>query len=89
MLAYLVRKERPIPNTHALRMTVINERADTGNPENCAMTIRMPMRIRMLERDINAVYQGITITTNSPRTVEGCAEKCVSNSFGVPEIISS
>ena len=78
-----------MPNTHAPKITVNRERVDIGNPENCVRIVKMPIRISMLGRDMGRVYQGDTITTNSPRTVEGCVEKCKSKSVGVPEIISS
>ena len=48
----LVRSERPMPNTHAPKMTASRERKDTGNPENGAIMVRTPRRIRMLGRDI-------------------------------------
>lgn len=78
-----------MPSTHAPRITVNNERVDTGNPENGTIIVKMPIIIRMLGRDIKIVYQDSTITTNSPRIVSWCTAKCASNSSGVPEITSS
>ena len=78
-----------MPKTHTPRMTIMRERNDTGTPEKFATIIRIPRIIRMLGRDMGQVYQGDTITTNSPRTVSGCATKCSSNSVGVPEMTSS
>ena len=68
---------------------MIRARADAGRPENGAMMVRIPTRIRMPGFDIKLVYQGSTMTTNSPRTASLCAVKCSSSSFGAPEITSS
>ncbi len=78
-----------MPNTNAPKITRKRWRTDIGNPENGAMMVRIPTRIRMLGRDMRIVYQDSIITTNSPRTVSGWAVKCASNSLGVPEITSS
>lgn len=76
-------------NTNAPKMTMSRVRRDTGSPENGVMTVNMPIRISMLGRDMGTVYQGDTMTTNSPRTEERCAAKCSDNSVGVPEMTSS
>lgn len=70
-----MRSERPIPSTYAPKMTKRSVRIFTGNPENGTSMVRMPRRMRVLERDIERVYQGVTMTTNSPRIVSGRASK--------------
>ncbi len=78
-----------MPNTHTPNITARIVRMDTGKPENGVRTISKPRTISMLGRDIVRLYQGVTITTNSPRTVSEWRAKCASNSLGVPEITSS
>lgn len=65
------RIERPIPRTHAPKMTAKRFRIEIGKPEKGARITRTPRRMRVLVRDIGLVYQGVTMTTNSPRTVSG------------------
>lgn len=50
--ASCVRSARPIPDTHAPRMTARTVRNDTGNPENGVRITKIPRRISVLLRDI-------------------------------------
>lgn len=56
--ALCTRSARPIPDTHAPRMTARNVRNDTGNPENGVRITRMPRRMSVLLRDIDKSISG-------------------------------
>lgn len=56
-------------NIHAPKKTINKDRIAIGSPEKGISITRTPRRISMLGRDITLVYQGVTMTTNSPRTV--------------------
>jgi len=51
------RSVRPIPATHAPKMTVKSVRNAIGNPEKGTKIVRIPRRINVLLRDIGAVYR--------------------------------
>lgn len=84
-----MRSESPIVRTHNPKTIMRSERNAAGRPEKGVTIINTPKRMRVLVRDILAVYQGSTITTNSPRTAPGCSAKCDCISATVPETSSS
>lgn len=54
-----------MPNTHAPKITKNKWRTDIGRPENGAIIVRIPTRIRMLGRDMSIVYQTMRTLLNS------------------------
>ncbi len=83
------RRETPIMNVAKPTAIVSNERNEDGSPEKGVSIPNIPSTMIALVRDMAEVYQGATMTTNSPRTVSGRSAKCACTSAAVPEITSS
>jgi len=64
-----------MPRMAMPQMTLMSERMAIGKPENGVSMTMMPSRMSVLVRDMRKVYQGVTMTTNSPRMASGWAVK--------------